>query len=59
MYKHLETHGYKYDQHLQLADKQDIVITSRVHLGETNASFITEGIMNFLLADSEEAKVMR
>ena len=49
----------KYDQHLQLADKQAIVITSRVHPGETNASVITEGIMNFLLADSEEAKVMR
>jgi murein tripeptide amidase MpaA len=39
--------------------KKAIVITSRVHPGETNASFIVEGIIKFLTSNHREAKLLR
>lgn len=36
-----------------LFDKQTIFITSRVHPGETPASFVLEGLVKFLLKGSE------
>ena len=36
-------------------EKELIFITARVHPGETNSSFVCEGLMNFLLGDSPEA----
>lgn len=39
--------------------KKGIVITARVHPGESNASFITEGIISFLLGNSKEAVFLR
>ena len=39
--------------------KKAIVITARVHPGESNASFITEGIISFLLGNSKEAVFLR
>jgi hypothetical protein len=40
-------------------DRKGAFITSRVHPGETLASFILEGLINFLLGDSKEAEVLR
>jgi murein tripeptide amidase MpaA len=39
--------------------KKAIIITSRVHPGEIPASFALEGMVDFLLSDAKEAKVLR
>ena len=39
--------------------KKGIVITARVHPGESNASYIAEGIITFLLGNSREAVYLR
>ena len=39
--------------------RRAIVITARVHPGESNASFIVEGILQFLVSDDEDAKYLR
>jgi cytosolic carboxypeptidase protein 2/3 len=43
----------------EIADRQAIIITGRVHPGETNSSFIIEGMLNFLISENEEAKQLR
>jgi len=48
-------HDYLFLNH----HKRAIIITSRVHPGETQASFSLEGIVNYILGDSEEAKELR
>ena len=45
--------------HSHLSDRVAIVLTSRVHPGETNASWIIEGICDFLLGNSSEAALLR
>ena len=37
--------------------KKGIVVTARVHPGETNASWMMKGLLDFLLSDSADAKV--
>ena len=39
-------------------EKPTIFISSRVHPGETPASFVLDGIINFLCQDSEQSKVL-
>ena len=39
--------------------KPTIVITSRVHSGETPASIVFKGIFDFLTSDRKEAKFLR
>ena len=39
--------------------KPTIVITSRVHSGETPASIVFKGIFDFLTSDKKEAKFLR
>lgn len=39
--------------------KKCIVITSRVHPGETQSSFLVEGLIKYLLSDEEEAREIR
>lgn len=39
--------------------KKGIVITARVHPGESNSSFIAEGIVSFVLGNSKEAIFLR
>lgn len=39
--------------------KKGIVITGRVHPGESNSSFVVEGIINFLLSNCKEAVHLR
>ena len=36
--------------------KQVIFLTSRVHPGETNASHIMQGVIDFLLSEKKEAE---
>ena len=39
--------------------KKAIVVTARVHPGETNASWMMKGFLDYLLSDSADAKVTR
>ncbi|CAG9333763.1 unnamed protein product [Blepharisma stoltei] len=39
--------------------KKGIVITSRVHSGETVSSYMMKGFLDFLLGDSKEASILR
>lgn len=43
----------------QIADRKCVIITSRVHPGESNSSFIMEGIVEFILSNEKEAKHLR
>jgi murein tripeptide amidase MpaA len=43
----------------EIAIRRAIVITSMVHPGESNASFIVEGILQFLVSDEEVARYLR
>ena len=39
--------------------KDYLILTARVHPGEANSSYMMEGIIDFLLCDSEEAQEIR
>ena len=39
--------------------KKAIVVTARVHPGESQSSFMAEGLINYLLSDDEEAREIR
>ena len=39
--------------------KQGVVITGRIHPGETNSSWMMQGVIDFLISDEEEAKTLR
>lgn len=39
--------------------KRAVVVTARVHPGETNGSWMMEGFLDFLLGDSEDAELLR
>ena len=47
------------------SDPQDIavrkaaILTSRVHPGESNASFMMKGVIDFLISEDENAKYLR
>jgi murein tripeptide amidase MpaA len=43
----------------EIADRRAIIITSRVHPGESNASFIMHGILDHLIGDEDTAKYLR
>jgi murein tripeptide amidase MpaA len=43
----------------EIAMREAVVVTGRVHPGETVSSFIVEGILQFLVSDHEIAKKLR
>lgn len=40
-------------------NKRAVVVTARVHPGETNGSWMMEGFLDFLLGDSDDARLLR
>jgi murein tripeptide amidase MpaA len=42
-----------------IAERKCIIISSRVHPGESNASFILEGFLEFIVSNEKEAKALR
>lgn len=44
---------------LDVRKKKAVVVTARVHPGETNGSWVMEGFLDFLLGDSDDAQVLR
>ncbi|XP_058502307.1 cytosolic carboxypeptidase 2 [Solea solea] len=47
------------DAKLESRRKKAVVVTARVHPGETNGSWMMEGLLDFLLGDSEDAQLLR
>lgn len=43
----------------EIAIRRAIVITSRIHPGESNASFIVEGMLQFLVSEDDIARYLR
>ena len=43
----------------QIAERKCVIISARVHPGESNSSFIMEGIIEHVLGNEKEAKVLR
>lgn len=43
----------------KILEKKGVVISARVHPGESNASWMMKGLIDFLLGDSAEAKILR
>lgn len=43
----------------QIADRKSVILSARVHPGESNSSFIMEGIVDFILSNDTEAKRLR
>jgi murein tripeptide amidase MpaA len=39
--------------------RKGIMLTARVHPGESNSSWIMKGILDFLTSDCTEAKILR
>ena len=44
---------------IPLCDRRVIVLSSRVHPGETNASWIMHGLLDYLTSQSKEAQLLR
>jgi len=43
----------------QIAMRRAIIITSRVHPGESNASFMVQGVLEYLISNDEGARYLR
>jgi murein tripeptide amidase MpaA len=44
---------------IELSVRKSVVLTSRVHPGESNASFMMQGVIDFLVSDDETARWLR
>ncbi|KAJ1465734.1 hypothetical protein T484DRAFT_1863692 [Baffinella frigidus] len=42
-----------------MVERKGVVVSARVHPGETNASYMVKGLIDFLLGDSVQAKQLR
>lgn len=42
-----------------IAERKAVILSSRVHPGESNASFIMEGMLEFLVSDIPAARRLR
>lgn len=44
---------------VDIAIRKSVILTSRIHPGETNASWIMGGIIDLLVGDEDQAKFLR
>ncbi len=44
---------------VDIAVRKSVILTSRVHPGESNASYIMNGVIEFLVTDTEVARHLR
>lgn len=44
---------------VDIAVRKSIILTSRVHPGETNASWVMKGVIDFLVSDEPKAEFLR
>ncbi len=44
---------------VDIAVRKSVILTSRVHPGETNASWIMNGVIEFLIGEDQNAKFLR
>jgi len=44
---------------VDIAVRKSIILTSRVHPGETGASFVMNGVIDFLVSDDDQAQFLR
>ena len=44
---------------IPLCDRRVVVLSSRVHPGETNASWIMHGLLDYLTSQNKEAQLLR
>ena len=44
---------------IPLCDRRVVVLSSRVHPGETNASWIMHGLLDYLTSQTREAQILR
>jgi cytosolic carboxypeptidase protein 2/3 len=42
-----------------IANRKAIILTSRVHPGETNASYVMDGVLEYLVSNDEKAEFLR
>ena len=54
-----ELEGLIFEMNKFHSQKKGIVITARVHPGESQSSWVLQGFLQFLLSDEEDAKVLR
>jgi murein tripeptide amidase MpaA len=57
VYTHTHTHTHTHAHHTQ--DKPALILTGRVHPGESNASLMMHGMLEFLLSPSQYATELR
>ena len=43
----------------QISERSAVILTARVHPGESNSSFIIEGVIDYLLSQEEGARLLR
>ena len=44
---------------VELSVRKSIILTSRVHPGESNSSWMMQGVIDFLVSDQETARLLR
>ena len=44
---------------VDIAVRKSIILTSRVHPGESNSSFVMNGVIDFLVSDDANAEFLR
>jgi len=42
-----------------IATRKAVILTCRIHPGETNSSFIMNGVVDYLVGDEEKAEFLR
>jgi murein tripeptide amidase MpaA len=43
----------------EIAQRKAVILTARVHPGETNSSYIMQGLLEFIVSSDKQAKLLR